>query len=487
MRVLFVQDNPLDESLALIELAALLDLRGHRAFVLLDREERDLLKASREIGPDLVVVACSMLNHGWARGVATRLSALGAPILAGGTAPTLYPELLRNGPFAALIRGEADRPVLAAIEALASGSGLGRDVVLAIPGLALFDGDALVGTPPGPGIPMTEVPVASKDLYYDRYPFMRRFPFKRFLASRGCHHRCSYCYISALNKVQPREPGGTWTRYKSPEQIVDEIVAEKAKGPLTHVHFSDDLFTVDADWLARFAPLYRRRVGIPFTCNTSAELVTEAVAAALAEAGCWSAGFAVETGNSELRLRVLRKGVTEDNIRNAGQRLRHHGIKLATFNMIALPGETPDGALETAALNAEIGTDFVRMNYAFPMPGTTMNDYALEKGLLPADWMQRFASPGFRYAPGPQFATPYRREFENLFVLFRVAAKDQRFVPAVKRLLSVPSPKVARQLLTLQGAWNEKLNFRIPTLEGIRYFARVGRPELRSTNFPALL
>jgi radical SAM superfamily enzyme YgiQ (UPF0313 family) len=313
---------------------------------------------------------------------------------------------------------------------------------------------------------------------------MRQFPFKRFLTSRGCYHNCSYCYIPSLNKVQG---GRKKVRRKSPHQAVEEVVLEASRGPLTHVHFSDDLFTNDKDWLDEFAPLYREKVGIPFTCNTSAELIDNRVAKALAQAGCFAIGFAVETADGELRNKVLRKGVTTNNVREAAQHLHRHQVKLTTFNMIALPGETPEEALETARLNAEIGTDFVRLNYAFPMPGTGMCDYATENGYLSEDWSQRFGSPDFRYAPGPQFETPHRKEFENLFVLFRWAAGSERATGWVKRLLSAPTPKALYTLMTLQGAWNEKRAFRIPVAAGLRFFAKVGRPELRSTNFPALI
>ena len=138
-------------------------------------------------------------------------------------------------------------------------------------------------------------------------------------------------------------------------------------------------------------------------------------------------------------------------------------------------------------MNAQLGTTFVRLNYAFPMPGTGMSDYAMEHGYLPSDWPERFRSSDFRYVPGPQFKTPYRQEFENLFVLFRAAAFDERLLPTVRRALRLKTPRAVQNMLTLQGAWNDKRNFRIPVVEGLKFFAKVGRPELRATNFPALI
>ena len=484
MKVLFVQDNALDESQALIELGAYLRSHGHPCTLLLQREERDLLASARRFEPGLVVVACSMLNHSWARGIARTLEPLGAPIVMGGTCPTLFPDPLRGAPILGLVQGEAERPILAVVEALEGGAR--PDALASIPGFLVRRGSEFEGTPPGPPLDMAELPPCDKDLYYERYPFMRAFPFKRFLSSRGCHHRCSYCYISTLNRIQPKL-GRRRTRRKDPEVAVAEVAAEARRGPLSHVHFSDDLFTDDPDWLDAFALAWRRDVGLPFTCNTSAELIDDRRARALGEAGCFACGFAVETASARVRIQVLRKGVTEDNIQAAAEHLRRHRIRVATFNMIGLPGETPEEALGTAVLNARIRADFVRLNFAFPMPGTGMGDYAAEHGFLPADWLERFASPDFRYRPGPQFITPHEREFRNLFVLFRAVAADARALPAVRRALSAPMIPGLHRALTLQGAWNEKRYFRIPTVAGLRFFGRVGRPELRSTNFPALI
>jgi radical SAM superfamily enzyme YgiQ (UPF0313 family) len=485
MHVLFIQNNALDESQALIDLAAYLEAHGHRCSLLLDREETDLAHSTRAAQPELILIACSMLNHWWARNAAKRLqNALDVPIVMAGTGPTLYPDMLSDTRLTAIIRGEAEAPMVALVDALESGA-CDTDIT-DIPGLYQWQSNSWHGTATGVPTPMTSVPLANKDLYYNRYPFMRQFPFKRFLTSRGCHHRCTYCYISSLNQLLP-DKRSRKVRRKDPLQAVEEVAREAAVGPLTHVHFSDDLFTNDPQWLEEFAPLYRERVGIPFTCNTSAELIDERVALALSEAGCHAIGFAVETANPELRLNVLRKGVRTEHMHHAAQSLRQVGIRLATFNMIALPGETPEQALETAQLNADLGTDYIRLNYAFPMPGTGMTDYAIEHGYLPQDWAERFCSPDFRYKPGPQFKTPHVQEFKNLFLLFRMASKNSVLLGVVRSLLSSPTPSFLHRILSLQGAWNEKRNFRIPVTAGLRFFAQVGRPEMRATNFPALV
>ena len=77
------------------------------------------------------------------------------------------------------------------------------------------------------------------------------------------------------------------------------------------------------------------------------------------EMGCICIRMGVESGNDYLRQKVLNKKVTTEQIKTAAGHIKQHGIKLATYNILGLPGETLDNAIETYKLNKEIGTDFV--------------------------------------------------------------------------------------------------------------------------------
>ena len=476
MRVLFLQEKAIDESLALCDAASWLASHGHDVHLLLDREERDLWGEATRWRPDVVLLPASVVNHTWTRQMSRAVREhLGVPTVATGTAPTLHPEGLRLSGLDYLVRGEAERPLAGLLSMLEEG----RDPC-DVPGVWAWEGDRLRGT--DADAPLDTLPTPDRGLYFDRYPWFGRFPWKKFTGSRGCFHRCTYCYIPTLNTIPPKMPG---IRRKAPEALVEEVVREARRAPLHHVHFSDDIFTDDAAWLEEFAVAYRRRVGVPFTGNTSAELVTDRVAAALAEAGCHAMGFAVESGNEEMRLKVLKKGVPLTMLHRAADALRNHGVRIATFNMIALPGETPDMAFETAQLNADLGTDFIRLNFAFPMPGSAMCDYALANGYLDADWPDRFASDDFDYRPRPWFRGPHREEFQRLFVLFRLAARVPSSLPWVRRMVRSGTP--FRRLLGLQGLWVEKRQFRLPIVPSVGLLLRTGRPEYRASNFPSLV
>lgn len=98
--------------------------------------------------------------------------------------------------------------------------------------------------------------------------------------------------------------------------------------------------------------------------------------------GCICVRMGVETGNESLRKTVLNKKVSNHQIIEVAGFIKRHGIKLTTYNMLGLPGETLENAIETYLLNKEIGTNFVQCSLLQPYPGTAINRYVKEKGFL---------------------------------------------------------------------------------------------------------
>jgi hypothetical protein len=90
----------------------------------------------------------------------------------------------------------------------------------------------------------------------------------------------------------------------------------------------------------------------------------------------------VETGNDYLRQNVLNKKISKRQIMKAAGNIKRYGIKLTTYNILGIPGETVENALETYKLNKTIGSDFAWCSLLQPYPGTSINTYARENGFL---------------------------------------------------------------------------------------------------------
>ena len=250
------------------------------------------------------------------------------------------------------------------------------------------------------------------------------------------------------------------------------------------MHFSDDLFTFQPRWLEEFAEIYARRVGIPFTCNSSVELVSQRNVDALRSAGCRGVAIGIETGNEELRSSILKKTVTNDDVRMAASRIKRAGMELTTFNMLASPGESLEDAFSTIRLNQEIGTDHVRVALAVPIPFTEWETSAQAEGTLdPSYENQRVAS---LRRPSPAFITENNQAFENLYYLFRLAVHYPKVERLVRQLVRSPSSRPFDPLRLLIALEEKRING-LGWRDGLRFFSHVGDPKKRTANYVTLI
>src|SRR5205085_602717 len=107
-----------------------------------------------------------------------------------------------------------------------------------------------------------------------------------------------------------------YVRRKSVRRAVDEIKFVRDRWPLHHVHFSDDLFFIrnSYEWLEEFAEIYSREVRIPFNCNIRFDSVTQWSADLLKKAHCYGAAVGLESGNQDIRERVIKKRSKNEHI-----------------------------------------------------------------------------------------------------------------------------------------------------------------------------
>jgi radical SAM superfamily enzyme YgiQ (UPF0313 family) len=398
-------------------------------------------------------------------------------VVFGGTHATFDPEIAMDPSVDACVVGEAEGAMVELAEALSR-----RADWRHIQNLA-FDADGtLHKNELRPLISdLDTLPIPDRDLYY-RYRFISKFPWKKFTTGRGCVHSCSFCWNTTLADMYKGK--GVFTRRKSPARAVDEVVHVLEAHPTKTIHFSDDLFTVYPKWLEEFAEEYRARVPIPFTCNTSIELVNSRTMGALARAGARGVGIGIETGNEDLRSKILNKTVTNQDIREAAKTIKGQGLELITYNMIASPGETIDDAFATLNLNREIQADHVRCNLAIPLPHTAWELSNLETGGLAADYGEnRVASMEH---PEVAFSSEEQQAFVNLFYMFRPAVHYPALDPLVRRLVHQPFPRLL-DFLRLWIPLEEKRICNLSWLDGLRYFSHVGDPHKRTANYPTLI
>ena len=89
--------------------------------------------------------------------------------------------------------------------------------------------------------------------------------------------------------------------------------------------------------------------------------------------GMVAASVGIESGNETIRRDILGRKGSNDLIKNAIELLNKHDIRVSTFNMIGLPGETRNNIFETIKLNKELHVEANNVYIVYPYPGTPLS------------------------------------------------------------------------------------------------------------------
>jgi radical SAM superfamily enzyme YgiQ (UPF0313 family) len=109
-------------------------------------------------------------------------------------------------------------------------------------------------------------------------------------------------------------------------------------------------------------------------------------------AGCVCVTFGVETGNEELRYKLLNKKITNQQFYDTASLLKKYKIQFYTNNIIFLPGEDINNTWETIKINQQIKPDYVVFNTFQPYPGTALNEYLVKNNLLTDNYLNNIKS-----------------------------------------------------------------------------------------------
>lgn len=339
----------------------------------IQQEKPDLLAISTTSGQWRFVVP--MIR--WAK------AHFGLQVIAGGIHPTLAPhETLMQAPeLDAICIGEGEDQFVQYVHEL--GAGNRRPTGLANFWLKTAAG----GWEQNPMGPLVE------DLDRLGWPDHELFDFSRVIemmngeanvmAGRGCPYRCSYC--SNEVKIDQNRELGSNLRWRTPEDVVRECEYVRDTYGNRTFYFIDDIFTLNREWTKAFARIYGDRVRMPFRIQLQVKTIDAERLELLRDVGLYSVVAGVETGNEELRKKVLIKRISNDDIRKCFREADRLGIETATYNIIGIPGETEQTVRDSIGLNREIRPNRTIVTIFTPFPGTSLYREAKEQGILRQD------------------------------------------------------------------------------------------------------
>ncbi len=218
-----------------------------------------------------------------------------------------------------------------------------------------------------------------RDLVY-RYSESRRFGIKGIWTSRGCIFPCPYCFNNRYNEIF-KNSGGI-VRRRSVDSIIRETRELSEVYPVKFIRIQDDVFTHKADdWLKEFAQRWSEEIHLSFYCLLRAELVTDKMAFYLKKAGCFSICMSIESANDDVRMRMMRRNVTKNQLENAFCIFKKYKINVYTNTMVGLPFTTLKQDIESLDFAVKVQPEFPDFSIFMPYPGTDLGDYCKRAGI----------------------------------------------------------------------------------------------------------
>jgi radical SAM superfamily enzyme YgiQ (UPF0313 family) len=185
------------------------------------------------------------------------------------------------------------------------------------------------------------------------------------LTSRGCPYECVFCNSNVIGRSQR-------VRFRSAQNVVEEIIFLKETWGMNAFRFEDDTFTLN---LARLKEINRllKNEGIIYRCFGRVNHCTREVTDLLYESGCRHIAFGAESGSPEI-LRRMMKGQTVDHIRRGIRNAKASGLRVRVFLLVGFPGETWETVQATVDLMLECLPHEFCVYPVIPYPGTPLFD-----------------------------------------------------------------------------------------------------------------
>lgn len=364
-------------------LSTLLKQAGHNVRLLYINEnffpfdEKRIREEIRDYQPEVILFSVVSNQYWIARRIAHSIRTYSpVPLVIGGIHATSCPEECLKD-FNIVCRGEGEGAVVELVNAL---GGMGH--ISNIKNLWLRAGGKIIRNPLRPFADLALLFGDRTVFDYQKILDMRN-GWLDVMAGRGCPRACSYCFNRSYAKLYQQDGHFGFVRMRQPKDIITEIGDLRSRySGVNTVSFCDDSLTINAKWLEGFCSQYKREVNLPFACGAFPLELTRDVIGLLKDAGCFMIRVGIESASESTRHLILNRPMSNRQISNAIEQVKNIGIRVTTYNMVGIPGETKDDVLKTLRFNAELEVDIARFFTLYPYQGTPIRDLCIEQGLL---------------------------------------------------------------------------------------------------------
>ena len=201
------------------------------------------------------------------------------------------------------------------------------------------------------------------------------------ITARGCAFRCSFCHFVFWDDPY---------RNRSAKSVLAEIKQLQEKYTVKYINFWDDLSFASAIQMDRFCDeIIASGLKFKWIASVRVDLFSRGrleganalkVAKKMKEAGCYSVGFALESGNPEI-LKMMNKEIEVEAFYETVHTLREAEVICQTTVLFGYPIETKETIKETFDQCLKAGL-YPSIGFLMPLPYTVMYDYAKANGFI---------------------------------------------------------------------------------------------------------
>jgi anaerobic magnesium-protoporphyrin IX monomethyl ester cyclase len=182
-----------------------------------------------------------------------------------------------------------------------------------------------------------------------------------FITARGCPYKCRWCSHQVFGQTHRR---------RNPLLVVDEVEWLLNTYNPDIVWVSDDVFTINHQWLRQYAAEMRARgLRIPFECISRADRLNPEMLDLLAELGCFRIWIGSESGSQRI-LDSMDRGVKIEQVQQAVAMSRERGIQSGMFLMWGYEGEELEDIEATIKHVSISKPDIFFTTVSYPIKGT---------------------------------------------------------------------------------------------------------------------
>ncbi|MFZ2658258.1 MAG: radical SAM protein [Victivallales bacterium] len=192
----------------------------------------------------------------------------------------------------------------------------------------------------------------------------KHFPVGVITTTRGCPYQCTFCASPVIwdKKI----------RFRSPENVLDEIEYLVKSFGVKEIHFEDDNLTLKREHVEKISKgIIERGIKISWATPNGirADKVDRDLLQLMKQSGCYSVAFGIESANTQV-LKLAKKSESIDDITKAIDIASSLRLITQGFFIYGLPGETSESAHETMNYAVNSNLDKAQFLILDILPGT---------------------------------------------------------------------------------------------------------------------